>query len=479
MYRNHTSLSWALGLFFGWLLFFPFHGPAVLAWEEAVPAYLNYSTYFAVSHAFSFLLLGVVLPVKINWQKAMPWCASFCLFLTLFFVLPVVSGNQVLINILFVLMGVASAAYILGWILPYSLFLNGPHRTSFMALVIIKSNVIYLLFNLATGFLPVEMIMIGLAIPLIGAAVASARIDKINPAVPIPRPHDNQKFSAAFLVLLCLFVFGVFLSGGLMYSIIHPTFSSFADVSLIFRSAPYILVLILLLWKATRSNDQFIVYLGISLLGLSYVFFALLADSFAGYLITESLIQSAFAILDLFLWVLLADFALFYGHPYRVFGWGLFANVGAVVAGGFVGVYLWQLGDIYIFFTALIAMGAIFLSLVVVPPLFKGMEERSVSPEEAKKENGETDWEEILEQMVEQVPGTQPLTPREKEIAKLLLQGNTNKEIASFLFISDNTLKTHIRNVYRKLEVSQKRELLSMALGNTRTPENNNLSPPG
>jgi DNA-binding CsgD family transcriptional regulator len=45
------------------------------------------------------------------------------------------------------------------------------------------------------------------------------------------------------------------------------------------------------------------------------------------------------------------------------------------------------------------------------------------------------------------------LSNRENEILQLLVEGKSNKEIASSLFISLATVKSHISSVYRKLEV--------------------------
>ncbi len=52
------------------------------------------------------------------------------------------------------------------------------------------------------------------------------------------------------------------------------------------------------------------------------------------------------------------------------------------------------------------------------------------------------------------------ISEREQEIIGLLIEGKTNREIADELFISYNTVKTHIRNVYKKLEVSSKLQLV-------------------
>lgn len=53
-----------------------------------------------------------------------------------------------------------------------------------------------------------------------------------------------------------------------------------------------------------------------------------------------------------------------------------------------------------------------------------------------------------------------PLTEREYDTLKLSLQGLTNKEIADKLFVSDSTVKFHLRNIYNKLGVNNRKEAL-------------------
>lgn len=52
------------------------------------------------------------------------------------------------------------------------------------------------------------------------------------------------------------------------------------------------------------------------------------------------------------------------------------------------------------------------------------------------------------------------LTDREREIVKWVIQGMTNKEIAAKLGISDNTVKTHLSNIFGKLKISHRLQLL-------------------
>jgi DNA-binding NarL/FixJ family response regulator len=57
--------------------------------------------------------------------------------------------------------------------------------------------------------------------------------------------------------------------------------------------------------------------------------------------------------------------------------------------------------------------------------------------------------------------GQYNLTRRETEITGLLMEGLSYKEIASRLFISVDTLNSHVRNIYSKLDVHSKSELIA------------------
>ncbi|MGQ9516577.1 MAG: response regulator [Anaerolineae bacterium] len=58
------------------------------------------------------------------------------------------------------------------------------------------------------------------------------------------------------------------------------------------------------------------------------------------------------------------------------------------------------------------------------------------------------------------------LTEQEKEIIRLIAQGLTNKEIARKLFLSPNTVKFHISNIMRKLDVRRRTEIAFRASKN-------------
>lgn len=76
----------------------------------------------------------------------------------------------------------------------------------------------------------------------------------------------------------------------------------------------------------------------------------------------------------------------------------------------------------------------------------------------------------ILEEFALSTPGNSPspspligLTSREIEVLQELADGITNQEIASRLYISENTVKNHIHNILEKLNLHNRREAIDFA----------------
>lgn len=58
------------------------------------------------------------------------------------------------------------------------------------------------------------------------------------------------------------------------------------------------------------------------------------------------------------------------------------------------------------------------------------------------------------------------LTPREKDVLRILCKGSTNKEIAENLYISEKTVKSHLNKVYKKFDVKCRLEAILHAIKN-------------
>jgi two-component system, NarL family, response regulator DegU len=61
-------------------------------------------------------------------------------------------------------------------------------------------------------------------------------------------------------------------------------------------------------------------------------------------------------------------------------------------------------------------------------------------------------------------PLAEPLTERETQIVKMLVEGKSNKAIGKLLSMGEGTVKSHLRNIYRKLQVRTRAEAAAQAV---------------
>ncbi len=98
--------------------------------------------------------------------------------------------------------------------------------------------------------------------------------------------------------------------------------------------------------------------------------------------------------------------------------------------------------------------GKIYLPLALSSRFFEYFQQ-SFREETERKESG-ADEENLLD----------ALTPREEEVLQLLTQGITYKGVAGKLFISETTVKTHVNNIFQKLQVSDRTQAVLYAINN-------------
>jgi DNA-binding NarL/FixJ family response regulator len=71
---------------------------------------------------------------------------------------------------------------------------------------------------------------------------------------------------------------------------------------------------------------------------------------------------------------------------------------------------------------------------------------------------------ETLREVADRAPGGESLTPREKEVLRLLSEGLSARQMARRLDLSERTINTHVANVYRKLAVSNRVQAVRQAI---------------
>ncbi|WP_420644356.1 helix-turn-helix transcriptional regulator [Candidatus Leptofilum sp.] len=74
--------------------------------------------------------------------------------------------------------------------------------------------------------------------------------------------------------------------------------------------------------------------------------------------------------------------------------------------------------------------------------------------------NIESDHKNKVSTSKDKLPTNTSLTPKEKEVVALLAKGHSYAEISNHLSITKNTLKTHIKRIYKKLKVRNRTQAI-------------------
>lgn len=94
--------------------------------------------------------------------------------------------------------------------------------------------------------------------------------------------------------------------------------------------------------------------------------------------------------------------------------------------------------------------------------------EEGIDPELSSPDQENTSRDLLFEEQIASIAQSCGLTKREEEIFGYLGRGRSLPYIADVLFVTTGTVKTHTMNIYRKLEVNSRQELLDLIEGRTK-----------
>lgn len=137
--------------------------------------------------------------------------------------------------------------------------------------------------------------------------------------------------------------------------------------------------------------------------------------------------------------------------------------MGACALAGLLGLYwLHVLGPMVNY-----AGAVLFIVYLVVTLVVTAASGQKVSPayDDQLKEREQQGFERFLESRCAQLSEEYGLTPRERDIVLLLGRGHSYAYVAGELGVSENTVRTHVRNMYRKLGIQSREELLEVVHG--------------
>jgi DNA-binding CsgD family transcriptional regulator len=248
-----------------------------------------------------------------------------------------------------------------------------------------------------------------------------------------------------------------------MYQVINPAFEHLTGLVSWYWAIPYIAALIVMRNLSPRVKHSGALYVGMAMIMAAFISFMLLGHSSSDYIVVDTLMLGACGVFDLFWWSILAEMLDYADRPVRVFGFGLAANVLGVLVGDVLGRRIVSL-RISNAEVTVIALTIVAVSVGLLPVLDRLLARLLKNHAYLVVYDGMSKPEKAA--VIAQTAVLDPLTDREQEILEVLLDGKSNREIATALLISESTVKTHVRNIFSKYDVRSRAELISTVLKN-------------
>ncbi len=447
-------------LFFSWQLALPFEGQIFYALAETYEAEPHAMVFGAIGATCAGLFLcGFLVKTMQAAKRLILGSILFCLLASSAFLAPPnVFWLPALVSCSF-LAGCCVAAW--GFYLKSATPKNQRIKTT--ADWLIWSNLLMILLNMTTIHgsphtgLGLSMLMLAAAF-LFALRLPGETGNAGSTAAP---PREKAVSIAKPLAFLCLFIVVITINSGLMYQVQSPAFSHLKGLTSWYWSLPYIAALFIMRNLPRNVNRSYILYVAIAMIGFSFIGFMAFDRSVPSYLVVNTLMLGACGVYDLFWWSILGEMLEYHKNPARVLGTGLAANVLGVLLGGLIGSTLTTSGlpDSH---STLLALGIVCITLVLLPPLHSRL---TLLLKDHAYLTAVTELPaQEQKRLIFDLAVAEKLTEREGEITALLLTGKTYRLIAEELFVTENTVKTHVKNIYAKVGVQSRAELMALLL---------------
>jgi DNA-binding CsgD family transcriptional regulator len=451
----------AFSLFFAYVLSFPFEGQVLYS---LLNVYRMEASHYIlapiVAHFLGLLSCGFFVKTAKAAKHTMIIGMGLCAAATLpFFFEPSALWMGSLI-----LGGYASGCGVAAWGHFLKAYTSKNERLKTCASVLIYSNMIMIIINITAIHWSAHM---GLAFVALSVLICMTLM--------LVLPHENKAAAAVLTktekrvpgevwkptLVLCIFIVIITINSGLMYQVINPSFEHLTGLTSWYWAVPYIAALILMRNLPHAARRSKALYLGMAMIMGAFIGFMILGRNTLDYIIIDTLMLGACGIFDLFWWSILGEMLDYTNHPVKMFGIGLSANVLGVLLGDALGVTMMsaQIPNAQV---TVIALVVVCVTVMIMPLLNRQLIKvlKGHTYLVAYDSMNTTERAAILHK----TEALDPLTAREQEILEWLLLGMSNREIATSLFISESTVKTHVRNIFSKYAVASRAELISTLL---------------
>ncbi len=452
--RLYWPLIVSIGLFFGWLLSFPMRGPlfyGLIGGRDVSPT--SITTLALAGLVSGFIIAGLT---GYYHRRGLAWlslgsvpCAAISWLIT--------GSRDEFWPFSFLVLGLFAGMAIIGWAYTFAASVPARQRGHVFSLAAALSNIVLYLVILflnegidhvillrACGILGLGMIVLVLA--------KRDAAPEVQPAVTPPGITGKESFRAFQLLP---FIFAINAVGGLMYALVENLSSPPSGTIGYYSLVPYIVFLFLAGFLADRLGRRINAILGAIAVGVGFMCLGIFTGELQFFFV-QTFLVGGYAFIDVFIWVIGADLAR--GRNVTLVYTILFAtNILAILTGVLLAE---QIGEAASGSEVLgVSMAGLFslVSLLFIIRFRENYHYRLQLKSRAQ----------AFEDMVTAIK----LTPRETSVAKLLLDGADTREILKELVIAPDTLKSHLRNIYRKAGVKNRLEFTMAVLNNVSGPD--------
>lgn len=442
------------GFFLGWLLSFIYSGPLFRCIVDSEQ--YSYSLLFTIMFLASAAMFFVIGKLNINENSKriiMPVSMAVGLLCTIIYLifgrtqstpttLVVLIINTLIAGITTMFFIISSTAYFIRFV-PFNRIFKS------MAIIVLIANMIVYVVDV---LIQNNLVVIAVIINILTISLSLILAYKIRDHEEIERIDYHIDLPKKSLFIICMAFFLLNIGGGVVFSVVEPAAIAQSAIATHLYILPYILSAIAMMMISKRLEKSIDILLTVAA-GLVAIGLLLFQFSHFNALVTNMFIQIGYAMLDIVLWGLVGQMSFVYGQPYKIASFTMASNILAVYLGMAGSKALFnRISDpilaITLFATVCIIVAIMampFIHRVTIRDMKTGL--KNIREKQKKIEN------------LNKIENIEQLTAREHEIVELMLTDKTNREIAQALYISENTLKTHAKNIYAKLDVKNKKAL--------------------
>ncbi len=453
MKNKHLFLV-SVGSFIGWSLSTLYNGVLhniLLPNSNSI----HYSTVLFIFPIIIFLIIQKKGYPKYS-NKLYPISISICFVGYLYFVFNFFTGslleNKILTYLIISIIGIGMLSFISYVIIIHRYLFDFNNTMFFIAQIILISYGICLITWFLLFFKLVLLAIIFSIIVLLVSLVSSIKLSNIINPLWTSQNYSSTSSSnksteiKPFLFFLLVFLFN--LGDGIILALLEKLHFNQNYYRIFFTIVPYVVIPIIFITMFKKiNNSQLWVSIGAGLLIIGFILY-----NFSSSAIIISVL--GMIILDIILWGIGLMLNIVYKRSFVLVACAIGSNSLATFIGYISTIsYYKNITAMSVCF-AISSIAAV-IGILLIPTLYNNIVSKCVKNYE-KHLSIKQDRKKL-----EQIAKSYSLTNKEIDIFILLLNEYRYNKIATEMNISLNTVKTHIKHIYSKLDVSSKKELLS------------------